>query len=164
MRAVTGTDPRGTRTIRVVLADDESLFVEALAALLEIDERIDVVGRARDGLEALRLVATVRPDVVLMDLDMPRINGIGAARILASEYPFVRVVIVTGSIMPEDLERAREAGAAAYVTKDRVHEELVDILAEVASDAENELSPIPWGQGIPDPAVSRAAASGRGSP
>ena len=164
MRAVTGTDPRGTRTIRVVLADDESLFVEALAALLEIDERIDVVGRARDGLEALRLVATVRPDVVLMDLDMPRINGIGAARILASEYPFVRVVIVTGSIAPEDLERAREAGAAAYVTKDRVYEELVDILAEVASDTENELSPIPWGQGIPDPAVSHAAVSRRGSP
>lgn len=163
MRAVTGNDPRGTRTIRVVLADDESLFVEALAALLELDERIDVVGRARDGLEALRLVATARPDVVLMDLDMPRINGIGAARILASEYPFVRVVIVTGSIVPEDLERAREAGAAAYVTKDRVHEELTDILAEVASETE-ELSPLPWGQGIPDPAVSRTAASHRESP
>jgi two-component system, NarL family, response regulator DesR len=163
MRAVTGNDPRGTRTIRVVLADDESLFVEALAALLDLDERIDVVGRARDGLEALRLVATARPDVVLMDLDMPRINGIGAARILASEYPFVRVVIVTGSIVPEDLERAREAGAAAYVTKDRVHEELTDILAEVASETE-ELSPLPWGQGIPDAAVSRTAASHRGSP
>jgi DNA-binding NarL/FixJ family response regulator len=146
-------------TIRVVLADDESLFVEALAALLELDERIDVVGRARDGLEALRLVASVRPDVVLMDLDMPRINGIGATRILNGEYPFVRVVIVTASIEPEDLERAREAGAAAYVTKDRVHEELTDILVEVASEADAELSPFPWGQGIPDPVVSRAAAS-----
>ena len=164
MRAFTGTAPGETRTIRVVLADDESLFVEALAALLDLDERIDVVGCARDGLEALRLVAAARPDVVLMDLDMPRINGIGAARILAAEYPFVRVVIVTGSIVPEDVERAREAGAAAYVTKDRVHEELTDILAEVASEAGNELAPIPWGQGIPDPAVSRTAASRRGSP
>jgi DNA-binding NarL/FixJ family response regulator len=166
MRAYTGNGggelpaPQGT-TIRVVLADDESLFVEALAALLELDERIDVVGRARDGLEALRLVASVRPDVVLMDLDMPRINGIGATRILNAEYPFVRVVIVTASIVPEDLERAREAGAAAYVTKDRVHEELTDILVEVAAEADtdDELSPFPWGQGIPGPVVSRAAAS-----
>ena len=164
MRAYTGADPRDTRPIRVVLADDESLFVEALAALLELDERIDVVGRARDGLEALRLVATARPDVVLLDLDMPRINGIGAARILTAEYPFVHVVIVTGSTLPEDLERAREAGAAAYVTKDRVHEDLTEILVEVASETENELSPIPWGQGIPDVAVSRAAASRRESP
>jgi DNA-binding NarL/FixJ family response regulator len=154
--------PPETRTVRVVLADDESLFVEALAALLELDERIDVVGRARDGLEALRLIATVRPDVVLMDLDMPRINGIGATRLLQAEYPFVQVVIVTGSVAPEDVERAREAGAAAYVTKDRVFDELVDILVEVAREAEN--SQFPWGQGIPGPAVSRAAASYRGSP
>ena len=164
MRAYTGNGEgempaRQGTTIRAVLADDESLFVEALAALLELDERIDVVGRARDGLEALRLVASVRPDVVLMDLDMPRINGIGATRILNAEYPFVRVVIVSASDVPEDLERAREAGAAAYVTKDRVHEELTDILVEVADDADAELSPFPWGQGIPGPVVSRAAAS-----
>jgi DNA-binding NarL/FixJ family response regulator len=164
MRAFTGTAPGESRTIRVVLADDESLFVEALAALLDLDERIDVVGRARDGLEALRLVAAARPDVVLMDLDMPRINGIGATRILAAEYPFVQVVIVTGSVLPEDLERAREAGAAAYVTKDRVHDELTDILVEVASESEAELSPLPWGDGIPGLAVSRAAASRPGSP
>ena len=164
MRAFAGTAPVETRTIRVVLADDESLFVEALAALLDFDERIDVVGRARDGLEALRLVASARPDVVLMDLDMPRINGIGATRIRAAEYPFGHVVIVTGSILPEDLERAREAGAAAYITKDRVHEELTDILVEVASDSDTELSPLPWGHGIPTPAVSRAAVPRRGSP
>jgi DNA-binding NarL/FixJ family response regulator len=147
MRSFTSTAPGETRPIRVVFADDESLFVEALAALLDLDERIDVVGRARDGLEALRLVAAARPDVVLMDLDMPRINGIGATRILAAEYPFVHVVIVTGSILPEDLERAREAGAAAYITKDRVHEELTDILVEVASEPATELSPLPWATG-----------------
>jgi DNA-binding NarL/FixJ family response regulator len=154
--------PPETRPVRVVLADDESLFVEALAALLELDERIDVVGRARDGLEALRLIATVRPDVVLIDLDMPRINGIGATRLLRAEYPFVQVVVVTGSVAPEDVERAREAGAAAYVTKNRVHDELADILVEVAHEAET--SQFPWGQGIPGPAVSRAAAPHSGSP
>jgi DNA-binding NarL/FixJ family response regulator len=169
MRAFTGSEgasPFDTRTVRVVLADDESLFVEALVALLDLDERIDVVGRAHDGLEALRLVATARPDVVLMDLDMPRINGIGATRILRSDYPFVQVVIVTGSDDPEDMERAREAGAAAYVTKSRVHDELPEILLEIVSEADNvdDISPFPWGQGIPEPVVSRAAASFRGSP
>ena len=167
MRAYTGNGGAGTptlsdnRNIRVVLADDESLFVEALVALLELDERVDVVGRARDGLEALRLVASARPDVVLMDLDMPRINGIGATRILTSDYPFVRVVIVTGSTEPEDAERAREAGAAAYVTKERVYTELPEILVEVVNDAQGEAS-FPWGQGIPVPAVSRTAVSHHG--
>jgi DNA-binding NarL/FixJ family response regulator len=160
-RAATLTSS-GMRTVRVVLADDESLFVESLAALLELDERIDVVGRARDGLEALRLIATVRPDVVLMDLDMPRINGLGATRIVRAEYPFVQAVIVTGSVSPEDVERAREAGAAAYVSKDRVYDELADILVEVAAEA--ELSQFPWGQGIPDSAASRTAVSYSGSP
>jgi DNA-binding NarL/FixJ family response regulator len=169
VRAYAGTgraetlSPSETRTVRVVLADDESLFVEALAALLDLDERIDVVGRAHDGLEALRLVATVRPDVVLMDLGMPRINGIGAARLLRSEYPFVQVVIVTGSSAPEDVERAREAGAAAYVTKDRAGDELADIIVEVADACAEEFSRLPWGQGIPGSAVSRTAVLQSGS-
>lgn len=124
--------PPATRTVRVVLADDESLFVEALDALLELDDRIEVVGHARDGLEALRLAATVRPDVILMDLDMPRINGIGATRRICADYPYTDVVIVTGSAAAEDVDRAREAGAAAYITKDRIADDLAEILVEVA--------------------------------
>jgi DNA-binding NarL/FixJ family response regulator len=138
VRAYTGNDrsemivPSATRTVRVVLADDESLFVEALAALLERDERIEVVGRAHDGLEALRLAATLRPDVILMGLDMPRINGIGATRRINADYPLTQVVIVTGSTSQEDVERAREAGAAAYITKDRLATELAETLVEIA--------------------------------
>jgi DNA-binding NarL/FixJ family response regulator len=121
-----------TRTVRVVVAEDESLFVEALEALLELEERIEVVARAHDGLEALRLVATLRPDVILMDLDMPRINGIGATRRITADYPFTQVVIVTASNEQEDVERAREAGAAAYITKDRVATDLAETLVEIA--------------------------------
>lgn len=138
VRAYTGNGlaelgvPSATRTVRVLIAEDESLFVEALEALLELDERIDVVGRARDGLEALRLVATLRPDVILMDLDMPRINGIGATRRINADYPFTQVVIVTASTEQEDVERAREAGAAAYITKDRVATDLAETLVEIA--------------------------------
>jgi DNA-binding NarL/FixJ family response regulator len=124
--------PSTTRTVRVVIAEDESLFVEAVEALLELDERIEVVGRARDGLEALRLVATVRPDVILMDLDMPRINGIGATRRITADYPLTQVVIVTASTEQEDVERAHEAGAAAYITKDRVATDLAETLVEIA--------------------------------
>jgi DNA-binding NarL/FixJ family response regulator len=124
--------PLETRTVRVVLADDESLFVEALEALLELDDRIEVVGHARDGLEALRLAATERPDVIIMDLDMPRINGIGATRRISADHPFTQVVIVTGSTSEDDVERAREAGAAAYITKDRVATDLAETLVEIA--------------------------------
>jgi DNA-binding NarL/FixJ family response regulator len=124
--------PSTTRTVRVVIAEDESLFVEAVEALLELDERIEVVGRARDGLEALRLVATVRPDVILMDLDMPRINGIGATRRITADYPLTQVVIVTASIEQEDVDRARDAGAAADITKDRVATDLAETLVEIA--------------------------------
>ena len=124
--------PSTTRTVRVVIAEDESLFVAAVEALLDLDERIEVVGRARDGLEALRLVATVRPDVILMDLDMPRINGIGATRRITADYPLTQVVIVTASTEQEDVDRARDAGAAAYITKDRVATDLAETLVEIA--------------------------------
>jgi len=67
-----------------------------------------------------------------MDLDMPRINGIGATRRITADYPLTQVVIVTASTEQEDVERAREAGAAAYVTKDRVATDLAETLVEIA--------------------------------
>jgi DNA-binding NarL/FixJ family response regulator len=123
----------GTRTVRVLLADDESLFIEALAAMLEVEDGVEVVGRAHDGLEALRLASSVEPDIVLMDLRMPRLNGIEATRRLRTEFPSVKVLIVTGSDAPADIESARQAGAAGYVKKERVGTDLTETMFEVAA-------------------------------
>ena len=103
---------------RVLLADDHPLFAEALQLRLELDDRIEVVARAVDGVEAVQLALLLRPDVVLMDVQMPRLDGIGATRRLRSLLPGVRVVMLTSSAAVDDVERARDAGAFAYLTKD----------------------------------------------
>ena len=110
------TSRRASRA-RVLLADDHPLFAEALQLLLEAD-RIEVVARAADGAEALELAHRFRPDVVLMDVRMPRLDGIAALEALQLLQPGVRVVMLSSSAAVEDVERARDAGAFAYLTKD----------------------------------------------
>jgi DNA-binding NarL/FixJ family response regulator len=119
--------------LRVVIADDNSLFVNALVGLLDAEESIRIVGRAKDGEEAARLAAELSPDVVLMDLSMPRIDGFEATQRVRAEAPETAVVILTGSLESGDLERAREAGAAAYVTKDRILAELIGAIRSAAA-------------------------------
>lgn len=105
---------------RVLLVDDQPLFLEALAAMLLAAPELEVAGRAGDGVEAIDVARAVRPDVVLMDVDMPRMDGIEATRQIVDEFPEAAVIMVTGSALAEDEERARAAGATAYVTKDRI--------------------------------------------
>lgn len=104
--------------IRVLVADDHDLFAETLVVLLAGDDRIEVVGRAADGAEAVRLAGMHRPDVVLMDVHMPGVDGIAATSALGTVSPAVRVVMLSSSSAVEDVERARDAGAAGYLTKD----------------------------------------------
>jgi DNA-binding NarL/FixJ family response regulator len=121
------------RPIRVLIADDHQLFAEALEAILSADERIEVVGHARNGREAVDCFRRLRPDVVLMDISMPVMDGIEATVRIREERHGACVVIVTGSNAPADVNRARDAGAAGYVTKDRIAAELIDAIVEVAS-------------------------------
>jgi DNA-binding NarL/FixJ family response regulator len=118
--------------IRVLIADDHRLFAEALEAILAADARIAVVGRAADGRQAVELTERHNPDVVLMDISMPLMDGIEAAKQLRAEGSDARVLMLTGSNSRTDVSRARAAGADGYVTKDRIAAELIDAIVEVA--------------------------------
>src|SRR5436305_14370068 len=106
--------------VRVVIADDQRLFAEALEAILSTDARIDVVGRAVDGRSAVDLVREQKPDVVLMDIAMPGMDGIEATKAIRRELPEIHVVVLTGSAATHDVDRARTAGASGYVPKDQI--------------------------------------------
>jgi len=118
--------------VRVLIADDHRLFAEALEAILAADDRIELVGLAGDGEEAVRLAGEQRPDVILMDISMPLMDGIEAAKAIKAEDRDVSILMLTGSNDRTDVDRARQAGAAGYVTKDRIAAELVEAILEVA--------------------------------
>jgi DNA-binding NarL/FixJ family response regulator len=117
--------------LRVLIADDHRLFAEALEAILAADERIEVVGQASDGGEAVELARTLVPDVVLMDVSMPVLDGFEATREIRAGAEGVRVLMLTGSNSREDVDRSPEVGASGYVTKDRIASELVAAIVEV---------------------------------
>jgi DNA-binding NarL/FixJ family response regulator len=99
--------------------------MDALEAILGIESEIEVAGRAHDGQEATRLAGELDPDVVLMDLSMPVLDGFEASRRIRAEAPSTAVVVLTGSSYAEDVEKAYDAGASGYVTKDRIAQDLV---------------------------------------
>jgi DNA-binding NarL/FixJ family response regulator len=115
----------------VLIADDHSLFAEALEAILGTDDRFTVVGLARDGEEAVQLASSLKPDVVLRDIAMPVMDGFEATRRLRQEKPDACILMLTGSNARGDVDKARKAGAAGYVTKDRIAAELIDAILEV---------------------------------
>jgi two-component system nitrate/nitrite response regulator NarL len=120
-----------TAMVRVLIADDHDLFVDALRALLETEHGIDVVATAPNGHEAVERAVELEPEVVLMDVSMPVLDGFEATRAIRKRAPGIRVLFVTGSNAEEDLERAREAGASGYISKDRIAAELVEAIRGV---------------------------------
>jgi len=119
--------------VKVLIADDSGLFAAALEAVLSAEEGLAVVGTATNGAEALELARDVRPDVVLMDISMPVLDGFEATERITAELAGVCVLMLTGSAAEADVRRAHEAGASAYVTKDRIDEVLVDAIRDVAA-------------------------------
>ena len=124
-------DPR-PRPARVLIADDEPLFIESVQALLAHDERVEVVGTATNGQDAVDLAVALEPDVTLMDISMPMLDGIEATRRIREQLPGACVLVLTGSSISADVDRARQAGVAAFLTKDRIGTQLVEAILEVA--------------------------------
>jgi DNA-binding NarL/FixJ family response regulator len=131
-------------TIRVVAADDQRVVREGLALLLSLLPGVEVVGTAADGHEALALVAQERPDVVLMDLRMPGLDGVAATRRLRAEHPMVKVIVLTTYADDRSVVGALQAGADGYLTKDAGGDEIQQALERVLN-----------GQAVIDPAVQR---------
>ena len=138
--------------IRVLIADDQAAVREGLALLLETMPDVSVVGQAGDGLEAAALAAELAPDVVLMDLNMPRSDGIEATATILAANPDIRVVVLTTYEDDTSIVGALRAGALGYLTK-----------AATRADIERAVKAAAAGQAILDPAVQRqllAAATG----
>jgi DNA-binding NarL/FixJ family response regulator len=127
-------------TVRVLVVDDHPVVRSGLTGMLAVTEDIEVVGEAGDGEEALALVESTRPDVVLMDLRMPRRDGVSATGAIVSGYPDTKVLVLTTYDTDTDILHAVEAGAAGYLLKDTPHAELLDGI-RAASRGETVLAP-----------------------
>lgn len=139
--------------IRVVVVDDQTVVREGLETLLELSPGIEVVGAAADGEDAVQMVAAQRPDVVLMDLRMPRCDGVEATRRITSQFPDTRVVVLTTYADDASIFGALEAGARGYLTKDAAAQQIQQAIRTVHG-----------GEALLDPAVQlrliRALPSG----
>ncbi len=127
------------RIIRVLLVDDRPQVRHDLRQLLMLDESIEVAGEAADGEEAVRLTAELHPDAVVMDLEMPAVDGYEATRRIKSETPRVRVIILSVHAGPEERSRARAAGADCFVMKGEDYQVLVSAIqgADTSSNGSN---------------------------
>lgn len=137
-------DTDGRQPIRVLIADDQALIREGLGMLLALSPGIEVVGAARDGNEAFELTGRESPDVVLMDLRMPRCDGVESTRRIARQFPSTRVVVLTTYADDESIFSALEAGAMGYLTKDAGAAEIQEAIRTVHA-----------GEALLNPAVQR---------
>ncbi len=126
--------------IRVMITDDHLIVREGLRLILETADEVEVVGEATDGAECLRLVAGLQPDVILMDLQMPRMDGITAIAHLQREFPGIAIVILTTYNEDDLMVRGLQAGARGYLLKDSSRENLLDAI-HAAARGETLLKP-----------------------
>ncbi|MFG2003229.1 response regulator [Spirillospora sp. NPDC048911] len=134
--------------IRVLLAEDQGMMRGALALLLDLEEDVEVVAQVADGGSALAAALEARPDVALLDIEMPGRSGLDVAADLRRELPSCKVLIVTTFGRPGYLRRAMEAGASGFLVKDGPIEDLVDAIRRVLA-----------GEQVVDPALATAALS-----
>jgi DNA-binding NarL/FixJ family response regulator len=117
--------------VRILLVDDDTRFLDALEALLETLPDVEVLGRAGDGLEAIDMAADLQPDVVLIDLQMPRMSGVLATKRIHAQTPHAQIVMLSGSDVISHERESAEAGAVAYIRKTSTATELPQLLEEL---------------------------------
>jgi len=139
--------------IRLLLADDQNLVRTALATMLDLEDDFQVVAQVARGDEVVRLALETEPDVALIDIEMPGMDGLAAAAALSHELPGCRLIILTAFARPGYLRRAMEAGASGFVVKDAPAEQLADAVRRVAQ-----------GQRVVDPGLAAATLAGGASP
>ena len=143
--------------IRIVVAEDQALVLGAIAALLDLEFDMAVVGRAANGAKAIACVRALAPDILLTDIEMPELTGIDVARLLSAERATTRTVIVTTFARPGYLARARAAGVRGYLLKDSPVEQLAAAIRAVASGGTvvpADLAAAAWDAGA-DPLTER---------
>jgi DNA-binding NarL/FixJ family response regulator len=131
---------QATEPIRILLVDDQPLFRRAIATLIDSQAGMEVVGEAENGLEAVEKAHALRPDIVVMDVEMPVMNGVEAVRLISSQLPSIKVVMLTVSESEDYLFDAIRNGAHGYLLKDLRPEQLYDLLRAVMRN-ETPLSP-----------------------
>jgi len=140
-------------SIKLLVADDQSLVRSALAALLSLEADFEVVAEVGRGDEVVTAAREAKPDVALLDIEMPGVDGLAAAAALSHEVPACRVIILTTFGRPGYLRRAMESGALGFVVKDAPAEQLADAVRRVAA-----------GERVVDPALAAATLAGGASP
>ena len=127
----------GSTPYRILVAEDDEAYLDTLEAVLDADGRFLVVGRARDGRDAVELADRLDPDAVVVDIEMPVLDGVEATRLLREAAPDLPIVAISGHDYEERVLEIREAGASDYVRKSRVEDDLVAALeALVASSVQ----------------------------
>jgi DNA-binding NarL/FixJ family response regulator len=149
-------------SIRILLADDHVLMRRGMRAWLQSMPQVEVVGEASDGREALHLIAKVQPDVVLMDIGMPSLNGLEVTLQVTKEFPQVRVLILSMHANEEYVVQALRAGASGYMLKDAEPEEL-EVALKAVSRGKTYLSPT-VSQGVIGDYLRRIGASTKDTP
>lgn len=127
------TAPAGVTQVRILVVDDQTLFRTGLTSLLAADDRVEVVGQAIDGADAIKQATRLKPDVVLMDMKMPNVDGIEATRRIVESLPGVKVLILTTFETDSQVIQALKAGASGYVLKDSSAMAIVNSIVAVMS-------------------------------
>ncbi|MEW6189372.1 MAG: response regulator transcription factor, partial [Actinomycetota bacterium] len=119
------------KKVRLLIVDDHELMRMALQNVIQLEDAFEIVGEAKDGREAMEMVPICQPDVILMDLRMPDVDGITACRKIHSRFPEIKILVLTAYETDEDIFGSIQAGASGYLLKDASPEELINAIRTV---------------------------------